>query len=60
MRVDDVGKLFTITGEDVWRMIYACQDPTATLENIETKERISGAIGSLLLKDFKLLVAEEV
>jgi len=56
MNVDDVGKLFTRNGEDVWRMIYACGEPTATFENIVTGEKIGGAIGCPNLKDFKRLV----
>ena len=56
MKTEDVGKLYTMNGEDVWRLISYCEHPTATLKNIETKERIGGAVGCLNLKPFKKLV----
>jgi len=59
MKVDDVGRLFTRNGDDVWRMIYACQYPTATLVNLETGDKIGGAIGSPLLNEFKSLEVKQ-
>lgn len=52
MNKDDVGKLFTTDGEDAWRLITYCEHPTATMENLETKKRVSGAVGSLILEPF--------
>ncbi len=50
-----VNKLYTKDGNDVWRLIGYCEYPTATFENVETKERVDGAVGCQLLKDFKEL-----
>ena len=57
MGKDTVGKYFTKDGTDIWRMIAYCEHPTATMENIETKERISEAVGSHVLEPFILLKA---
>ena len=46
------GGLFTTNGRDVWRILYYCEEPTVTLENVETKERRGGAIGCRNLADF--------
>lgn len=52
----NVGALFTTSGNDVWRLVGVCALPSATLLNLETGERRGGAIGSPLLGDFKLLL----
>lgn len=56
----ETGKLFTNDGESAWRLIGFCKEPTATFENVETKERRSGAISSLIVREFKKLIPEEV
>lgn len=56
MKKEDVGKFYTTDGKDIWRLISYCEYPTATMENVETKERINGAVGCLNLKPFKRLV----
>lgn len=58
MNSDDVGKLFTIDGEDVWRMIVYCGEPTARLKNLETEKVVGGAVGSPILQPFKRLIME--
>lgn len=50
-----VDKLFTMDGRDVWRLISYCEYPTATFENVETKERTGGAVGSPIVNQFKEL-----
>lgn len=52
MNEEDVSKFFTTNGEDIWRLISYCREPTATMENIITKERIGGAVGCLNLEPF--------
>jgi len=52
---DSVNKLFTTNGEDVWRCISFCEHPTATMENLDTGQKIGGATHSLNLKNFQLL-----
>ena len=59
MNQDDVGGLYTTDGKDVWRLIGYASDPTAIMENVATKERVNGVVGSLILRDFKKLVPEE-
>ena len=59
MHADDVGKFFTTNGEDIWRMIVYCAEPTAMMENLETKDRVSGAIGCLNLKPFVKLIPKK-
>ncbi len=58
IKEEDVGRLFTTNGEDVWRLIAYCSAPTATMENLETKERVGGAIYSPNLEPFKRLVKD--
>ena len=55
MNSDDIGKLFTTNGEDVWRMITYCEYPTATFINLDTGREIGGAVGSPILNQFKKL-----
>lgn len=52
---DKIGRLFTIDGKDVWRLIIYCDEPTATFENIETKERTGGSVYSPIVAQFKEL-----
>lgn len=55
---EHVGELFTINGKDAWRMVMYCESPTATFENIETKERCGGAAHSPNVQQFKKLTSE--
>jgi len=58
-----LGKLFTVNGKDMWRMISYTSpiwsifpsNPTATFENVETKEQTGGAVGSSIINQFKEL-----
>ena len=59
MNEKDVGALYTTNGQDAWRRIIYAHAPTATMENVETKERVGGVVGSLILHDFKKLVVQE-
>ena len=59
MNKDDVGKYYTTDGEDIWQLITYCPEPTATMENIRTKERVGGAVGCLNLKPFVKLIPEQ-
>lgn len=59
MNGDDVGCYYTTNGEDIWRLISYCREPTATMENIRTEERVGGAVGCLNLKPFIKLVPEK-
>lgn len=43
---DKVGKFFTINGNDVWKLISFCPEPSLCFENLETKERCGGAVSS--------------
>ena len=56
---DSVGGLFTTDGRDAWRLISYSDQPTAVMENLETKERTSGVVGCLNLQPFKRLVEEK-
>ena len=59
MNMDDVGKFYTTDGTDVWKLAVYCDQPTATMLNVETGERRGGAVGCLNLQPFKKLVVEE-
>lgn len=50
-----ISKLFTTNGKNVWRLIGYCEYPTATFENVETKEKTGGAVGSPIVNQFKEL-----
>ncbi len=52
---DDLGKLFTTDGTDAWRLRTYCSQPTATFENLETKETCGGSIYSPNVRQFKAL-----
>ena len=54
-----IGKFFTINGKDLWRLIGYCENPTATFENMITKERKHGAVGSIIINEFKELTLED-
>lgn len=56
MNGDDVGKLFTTDGKDAWRCVAYCGQPTISFENLETKDRVGGAVGCLNVRDFKPLI----
>ena len=58
MDVNDVSSYYTTDGEDIWRLVAYCQEPTATMENVETNERVGGAVGCLNLKPFVKLIPE--
>ena len=51
--------LYSTDGTDVWRLLYWCNEPTVTLENVETKEQRGGAVYSLNMREFKKLIIEE-
>jgi len=55
----DFDVLYTTNGKDAWRVLYCCEFPTVTLQNIETNEKIGGAIGSLNVRPFRKLVSED-
>lgn len=55
----DVGKLFTTTGTDVWRVECFEVKPTATLVNVESGERRTGELGGQVLAPFIPLVPSE-
>lgn len=59
MDEDDVGCYYTTNGEDVWQLISYCREPTATMKNLRTEERVGGAVGCLNLKPFIKLVPEK-
>ena len=59
MNADDVGKFFTTNGEDIWRMIVYCAEPTATMQNVKTGEQVGGIIGSPILEHFVKLIPEK-
>ena len=58
MNEKDLGKFYTTKGDDVWRLITYCSEPTATLENVETKERVGGVVGCRNLQPFIKLIPE--
>ena len=55
INADSVGELFTTDGLDVWRCMAYCGQPTATMENVETKQQRGGSVYSLNLAPFKRL-----
>lgn len=59
MNADDVGKFYTTTGEDTWWMISYCAEPTATMQNIRTGEKVGGAVGCRNLQPFIKLNPEK-
>ena len=50
----DVGKYFLKDGE-VWQMIAYCKHPTATMEEVKTSERRTGAVDSPFMEEFERL-----
>lgn len=40
----------------IWKVVSIAQQPTMTLENIETKERVGGVIGAPIFTDFVELI----
>ena len=61
MDASDVSGFYTTDGCDVWRLISYCREPTATMENVETKDRVGGAVGCLNLQPFvKLVPVKEI
>lgn len=59
-KIDDssIGRLFTTNGDDAWRCISYCAEPTTTFLNLETGERLSGSIHSLNVSGFKPLTVK--
>lgn len=59
----DVGKLFT-KGDpgderpEVWRMETYAAEPTVTMVNCETGDKLSGTVSSLNMRAMKRLVVE--
>ena len=58
MNNNDVSKYYTTNGKDIWQLIIYCEYPTATMKNLETGERVGGAVGCLNLKPFVKLIPE--
>ena len=59
INVDNVGRLFTIDGKDVWRLISYCEIPTLSFRNLETGEDKHFTIAQTdKLEEFKLLSVE--
>jgi len=59
MDKEDVGSYYTTNGKDIWQLICFSSEPTATMLNIKTGEKISGTIGCPNLKPFIKLVPEK-
>jgi len=59
MNEKDIGKYYTTNGEDIWQLISYCREPTATMVDIRTGERIGGAVGCLNLQPFIKLIPEK-
>lgn len=55
---DTVGQYFTIDGDDVWQHITYSSQPTATMLNLNTEERINGTIRYLESKPFIRLIPD--
>jgi len=53
---ESVGKIFTTTGIDVWRVVAYQDQPVVTMKNIETKEEQIFIAGSPAVKEFKALI----
>jgi hypothetical protein len=45
--IDKIGKMFTTTGDDVWRMLEYQELPTMVLMNIDTGVRVSETLVSI-------------
>jgi len=59
MNHDDVGKYFTLDGEDIWECIAFCEYPTATMKNLKNGRETGGATCSPNITQFKKLVQED-
>jgi hypothetical protein len=53
---EDVGKLFTIQGNDAWRMSAYTEQPVITMKNIETGETEMLVATSPRAKEFQSLI----
>ena len=60
MKLDEkeIGKYYT-NGKGVWRLIIYTDHPTATFENLDTKQRVGGVVGSPIVHEFKELVEKK-
>lgn len=65
---ETIGRYFVHTDGSVWRHVGYCAYPTATMQRVDAAdralpggepERRGGAVGSLILDGFTLLVPEE-
>jgi len=58
--IDDLepGMYFTTESGQIWVLESCCPLPTATLKNLETGERVGGAVSSLNLQPFIRLIPE--
>lgn len=55
-----VGELVTSDdGKTVHRVVGYCQSPTVTIQNLETKEKLTFGINGLLAEIYKRLVVEK-
>ena len=59
MNTKDIGSLYTKDGQDAWRLLWSSVQSTVCLENLETKARIVGAVGSSIITEFKKLEVEK-
>ena len=55
---EDVGRYFTTTGTDIWKVETYCHESTATLRNLATGEKKDGGVTSLNLSKFTHLLPE--
>ena len=59
MEEEEVGKYYVSEENgELYQFLSYCGTPTATMMNVNTKERVRGAVGSPILKPFKKLVLE--
>ncbi len=56
---DDVGKLFTRRGDDVWRLTALTIRGTMVMEKLEADHAVVGRRDSAAIRQFKRLVVEE-
>lgn len=60
MNANSVGKLFTMNGDDLWRCVSYCGEPTIKFQNLETGELKGGAVGCLNFEKFKQIEEDEM
>lgn len=55
---DDVGKYYMDGNDILYRFIAYCECPSVTLEDVETKEKITFGVNGLCAREFVKLVKE--